>query len=563
MVDDVPHAFLSADFTLEIHALLVEEKDAASKHERTMWELVAILFGDINHVESEVDQEQQRKERFSKFWKCVVDEATAKHAESVSSAEEKAVIYLSGYDIWQATEALLKGRDFRLGTIIAQIGGDQATRDGMKGQIDEWRRANVLSEMSRSIRVLYELVAGNTCVSEGKRGSGPENRAEDINISQRFGLDWRRAFGLKFWYGITWDQEIHEAIDQYTNDLIMNRELVKPIPWFAEQKIDTGSEVAPNQEQQDILWGLLKIYAVRRTSGEQPVTRRSLKLQDMLSPQNLAGNAFDARLSFQLYTILSALDISDFPEDERDRDADLLTTDLAFQLAASSTTLCDAVFISLHLSQPAARRSAIDALLRRHANAIGETKDTCSIYRSLSDKFMIPEKWIWAAKALYAKTVQHDDVEEVRCLLKAEELDVAHARLRTVVGPRCVIEEDSESLRGLLEAFARSGATGMLEWEEGGAVYADFVSVLDAGAGQREGKAGRLLRSLERIKGMPVGLQERVAMHEMREVAARVLREAQMGLGAAERLDVGLVEDQVLKNAETLSKEYYARVLVV
>ncbi len=562
MVDDVPHAFLSRGFTLENFALLVEEKEPATKHERTMWELAAILFGDINPVKDDIHREQERKEIFSKFWKRVVDQATTKHAKAASSAEEKAIVYLSGCDIWQATEALLKGKDYRLGTIIAQIGGDQATRDGMKGQIDEWRRANVLSEMSRSIRVLYELVAGNTCVSEGKKGSGPENRAEDINISHRFGLDWRRAFGLKFWYGLTWDQELHEAIDEYANDLVMNRELVQPVPWFVEEKSNTGSLAIPNQEQQDILWGLLKIYSARRTSGEQPVIARAIKLQDILSPQNLAGNPFDTRLSFQLYNILSALDIADFPDAERDHNADILTTDFAFQLAASSTTLCDAVFVSMHLSNPAARRSAIDALLRRHANAIGESKETCSVYKTLADTFLIPDKWIWAAKALYARTVQHDDVEEVRCLLKARELHAAHERLRTVVGPRCVIEEDLESLKDLLEGFERSGRMEMQEWEDGGAVYADFVNVMDAGVGEKENTARRLMGSVERLKGRSVGLLERVAMHEMREVAVGVLREVQMGLGAAERLDVGLVENETLKQAEVLSAEYHARVLV-
>jgi len=338
----------------------------------------------------------------------------------------------------------------------------------------------------------------------------------------------------------------------------MNRELVHPIPWFEEQKIDTGSEAATNQEQQDILWGLLKIYSARRTSGEQPVIARSIKLQDILSPQNLAGNPFDTRLSFQLYNILSALDIADYPEAERDHRADLLTTDFAFQLAASSTTLCDAVFVSMHLSNPATRRSAIDALLRRHANAIGESKETCAVYKTLSDKFLIPDKWIWAAKALYARTVQHDDVEEVRCLLKARELHAAHERLRTVVGPRCVVEEDLESLKGLLDGFDRSGAMGTQEWGEGGAVYADFVNVMDPGVGEKENVARRLMGSVERLKSRPVGLLERVAMHEMREVAAGVLRE----LGAAEWLDIGLVKDETLKQAEILSAEYYARVLV-
>jgi len=545
----VPLAQLNDTFTFSDLAETLEKTDTENVQEKQMWELASLLFDKVPENQ-DVDQDMARKEMVSEFWQKLVTSSALERVENVKGAEEKAIAYLSCYKLWDASEALLNGKDFRLAIMISQIGGDEDSKPRMAQQIEEWRRSNVISEMSLPIRALYELLAGNTCVSEGKAGAGTENQAETFHIGTRFNLDWRRIFGLKLWYGSATMDALPEAIAAYLDDLTSSRERVKPLPPFVRQH----ETEACNDERQDILWGLLKLFGEKSDKGS------IADLGEILYSKNLSANPIDARLPFQLYQLLRARSIADFNPNDRDHKADLLATDYAFQLSSSAetspTAFCDAVFITLHLTSAPARRAAITALLNRHAGFIGESPSTCDTFRTLEEDLKIPSSWIWNAKALYSKAVLGDQATEVRCLLRAGEMLEAHETLRKVVAPQAVIEEDLEGLRSLLTAFEEVRATAVEGWQQGGGVYSDFAK-LDVAKGKEEKET--LMSRLEAVLPgmMKAGtLVERAAVREMADVVERI-----RALTGDARPDPGLagLDNVVYDEAVSLSDDYYAR----
>lgn len=484
IVDGAPYASSPSDLSFAEFADAVDGNDPASEHEKLMWLLAAILFD--NFYDEEV-HDLSRKDVVSGFWRSLVTDSAKKDTGSRNSSEEHALIQLSAFDVWGATETLLSGRNFRLATMVSQMAADSTggaeQRKDMSRQIDDWRTSNTLSEISPTIRAIYELLAGNTCTSLGKSGAGAENRAETFNISSRFHLDWRRSFGLRLWYGTTGEEGLAVAVERYVRDLTSYREEVRPVPWFVEKKINTGWEDAKREERQDILLGLLKIYALLREQPDSGYLRSRVGLADVISPLNITGNPWDNRLSFQLYQILRTKGEVDFAgdDDERTHRADVLTMDYACQISGSAEALVDALFVSLHLTDSTARQSAIKVLLNRYAGAIGESAESCPVFDSILNELKVPASWIWQAKALHARTVLKDDVQQCRCLINGDDLEQAHKVLIETVAPRCIIEEDRRALSDLLDVLVAHGADKLRKWPDGGAVYRDYLRLLQIG----------------------------------------------------------------------------------
>jgi len=539
---NVPLVRVGQDVSFANLASSLDSDSSAGKHEKLMWELASILFDPIDDT-GEHSEGSARKSKLSTFWQRVVQDDTSGHRHRATSGEEVAVVLLAGHDVPGAVAALLASRNFRLATLISQLSSTADMREELTNQLKEWRRTNAIAEISAPIRTLYELAAGNTCVSDARGGLGPENRAETFNISRRFGLDWRRAFGLKLWYGSVADEPLAETVRAYAADLASGREEVHPVPWFVEQHPELGWTDAQAQGRRDVLWGLLCIFAARSAEGES-LSDVNEHAADFITPATTSGSPIDARLAFQLAHLLNARGITKFAPATLDE----YTRDLVFQLASSAATLCPAVYAALHLSAPAARRASVQALLDRHAAAIGDDAATdAATHGVLTATLGVPAAWLWTAKARHAARALHDPAQQARCLLRAGDLGAAHAVLTTVVAPRAVIAEDLDALRSLLADFEAAGAAaaGAVQgWAAGGAVYAAFARLMalregaaaDAGAGAEADDAAEravLLRGLaSALPGMaaqgPQLLEARVAVAEMRSVVAA-------GLAAAER----------------------------
>ena len=520
-------------------------KSEQRNHEQRVWDMASILFDDNSNIISDQPPPEQteearariRKEKLQVFWQKLVEQDALAQVNRVKQSrwvhEEKAFLHLSAHRLIDACEQLIHGNDFRLATMVSLAGsGDEVSRSEMATQLQHWRDHNVLSEIPESVRALYELLAGNTSLCEGKERGATENRVTTFRQSIRFKLDWRRSFGLRLWYGTFRYEPLEVAVTQYASDYASGKEEVRPIPWFVEQTAGALWPHYDNDKREDILWGLLKHYAAQKQALES--SQSSTTLESILAPENLSPNPLHARLAFQLACLLSAQNTASFKDPTS---FDKLTIAYASQLSSASYWL-ESIFTLLHLASAPARETAIRAVLTRHAGDLDPTITTPSPattapFSYLVNTLRIPAAWIHQARAVYARSVLRDPALEIAALIKAGDVNEAHAVLCRTVAPRAVIANDLDRLRESLGEFERvhesmareEGREGSVVrgWENGGGVYFDFVLAMDLATGESARVVAErravLRRLVERLPSLvaawKMGLEERVAVWEM------------------------------------------------
>jgi nuclear pore complex protein Nup98-Nup96 len=551
----------------------------AGTYEQQAWQLLSLLFDDADKVPAGVNEEDidtYRKEKLSDFWKLLVYDGAQQHAQQAASPEEKAIAHLSCNNVADACHTLLDGLDLRLATMVAQIGGNLKMRQSMAAQIEEWRRLDILSEMEDSQRALYELLAGNCARSEGKIGVGQENRAATFNISSHFGLDWRRAFGLRLWYGTTANESIELAIAQFADAVRDGNEDVKPVPWFVQNNIDMGWNDPKAEHREDLLWGILKLYASAKM--EIPAN-----LEDVLAPENVSGHPLNARLSFQLFQLFKSRRDDGKEADERKpamptsrgstadeepfrrsfqswtdpaAEGDVqakeplieLSDKITLTYAASLHTpeyWTTAIWVYTHLSSPTMREHYIRSLVNQYASTYSLDQGNAT-YEYLTDDLRVPSTWLHAAAALQAKS-DGDALREATHLIQAEEREEAHEVLCRKVGPEAIISRDYDPLRELMAGFMTETLSSRREpvqgWTQGGQIYVDYIELIDL-TGQRsnyrvdeelDARVQELLAKLQRaleIAGRDrlgaCGLEERVALMEIAGTVANLITKTQV-----------------------------------
>lgn len=527
-----------------------------------------MLFDDIKTEYREDEQthstiERLRKDKLSAFWQSLVADATSKKVALAKSCEEKAIGLLSGFKVADACAQLVQGRDYHLATLVARIGNKGSSRRDMQMQLADWRRTHVLSEFSQPIRAIYELLAGNVCVCEGERGP-VEDRIGSFVISDHFEIDWRRAFGLRLWYGTLKQESIESAVAQYAQDVAAGKETARPVAWYTEQGIPPLWTDAARTQREDLLWVLLKLFAYPDTD-----------LYSLFSPENFALSPVDFRMSWQLGQILTS--VKGFRSSDEGV-SDRLTLSFAAQITSEGSWL-DAVFVLLHLQSEDARAKSVQDHLSYHAKYIGaEQSET---FQTLVNTYMIPEHWVWEAKALYARSVEKNSCDEVDYLIKAGSYTEAHRTFAREVAPKAVIEMDYDTLRRLL-ADLGSVKGSVAEWHLGGEVYQDYLQLLDS-----QKRAGSLDHAvLDRLlAGLSAIVQDSRNPSFMETVAAEIIggvvaktvvslcKNGGVGFSytvlrvhtltglqrpsASKVLRLPLTEDVYLKHTVELSLEYY------
>ncbi|KAI9789259.1 MAG: hypothetical protein M1816_006268 [Peltula sp. TS41687] len=604
LTGDVPYAKLHAVFDYEDFMNAVDGTEPHQIYEKHVWELVSCLFDDdydkpkVNRDIADYFEIRFRKDRLSAFWVKLTQDQARQQVRKAKSKEEGAIYHLSAHQIEDACASLIDGRDYRLATLVAMIGGDEMMRQDMRYQIDEWRRMKLLSEMTEPIRAIYELLAGNTCVCDGFDGPF-EDRAWTFVVSKSFGLGWKQAFGLRLWYGIKQEEPISAAVQKYLKDLDAHLEdHARPVPWFVEQRIPLMWDDKNLHRREDLFWGILKIYS------DFTDKKQRYALEDILMPENHQLNPMDYQLTWQLYHAFSCARIADIrPEiDNPHEDSpkiDQLTLDFATQLEMAGHWTW-ALFVILHLLDTPSRALGIQRLLAEHGGDIGDGPDD-EVVQLLIEDYRIAQPWIWEAKALHARSVTQDHVKETEYLLKARNWVQAHETMAQNVAPRAVIENETEMLQKLLDGFHDVKFIG--RWNLGGQVYVDYLRFLqilehgeeeeadtmmvdgddgdseqdstsssrreDRGLPPRNDYEAVLSRLLTALPAMmhhgdrKLGFYERVAVQEMSNVVAEaLLDEEDEGLGTkAQLLSLPLTEDSTLKHTVQLSVEYYQAVM--
>ena len=514
-----------------------------------------------------------RKDRLTKFWSVRVGRKHFKNitAAAKNSPEEAALWHLTVKNVAGACDALEAAKDYHLTILIAQIEhADDVFQEDMESQIEAWREQSIVSEMSEPIRALYELLAGNTTVSQGKIDGPLEDRASTFVISERFGFDWMQAFALCLWYGKEKHGSIEDAVRDFAEKLESEEESAYPYP-----------DGSGSGEQESPLWVLLKLYASRPGTGSEPPP-----LPQALAP---LSKPFDDRSVFELHHAI----IAHIPYVHVDTtQADLLASDLAFQLSAAGFFI-GASFALMHITDSTQRGATIKDLLARHAASLPETvqdsKDKGSPeWQTLTVELKIPTQWICEAKAQFSRS-KNDSPDELKYLIAAELWSQAHHCLCRRVAPSAIIDQDWQGLGETLGKFGDKPEEHVADWASGGGIYQDFLHLIVnpiRGGKELVGLVRRLQASLadmgQKFKkrgsdlnaGGPEELEERVACKEMGRLVAEAIGteggiqvrrsiltslriSANIDIQSKTFLDLPLTADARLSQTRDLSVEYY------
>ena len=440
-------------------------------YEKAIWDIASTLndaiapevLKSVPTLEKDYFESRYRKERLAQLWANICEPASRESARSAENSEEAVVALLSANKVEEACKLLAKNRNYRLAILVAQIGGETLVREDITEQINEWRKFKALSEISDPIRAIYELLAGNTCVSEGSGKAHIEDRADTFTISERFDMDWKSALGLRLWYGIEPEEPWHVAVlEKYEHDVLEGREPRTP---FVSGFNDVGST---SIRQQDFLWSLLRFEAQKDAQQHQ---EKGGFVKSLL-PQNQSDPPLNSRLSFQLYQNYHFPAREDLDDPES---AAQIINDFAEDLSAAGQWLW-AVFITLHLPDATSRKEGIRALLNANASQFGDDEQS-EPFKTVTQEFKIPAKWVFEAQALHAESQLQDPAQQTSFLLKAGNWDQAHGVLCSMVGPKAIIEQEYTELRRLLRAF-EMGKSEIAGWGTGGRVLEDFLKLL-------------------------------------------------------------------------------------
>lgn len=454
LIDGVPTAMLDTSIRFADFARLFENGDRS--HEANIWRLGVALFDEIDlklPPGSDDDltlriAEIRRKLALSKWLENAVAPLVDHDLLAANGNPEKIFTLLSGNQVDRAVQAAIDGNDMRLSTLVAQIGGPDVFREEVLRQLDDWRKFQVNPLLSTGYRRLYALLAGIMDVSPGDPARGTDHCA-DVIISA--GLDWKRAFGLRLWYGNPFDHTITDVLSTYETDLQAKHRPATPLPAYLERRISVTREWKMASEPTDVLYGMIKLYS--------DVT---IPLDDVLRARDCSPSPLDARMQWHLYMLLSqALYKRDFADRYEGLSpvADGITTAYAAQLEESGNWT-QAAFVLAHLETAEGRFNAIRALLLRHPES------TESEEAFLLDRLAIPQTWLHEAKAA-AFAAKDDAYEEYGSLIRAELFEAAHRVLLDKLAIEPIIRADYALLRRLCEMLVGSEPEG---WDYGGKV---------------------------------------------------------------------------------------------
>lgn len=509
--------------------------------ELDIYELAHVLFDDYEDefsVGLSRQQQQEyagdiRKDRLSKYLSTLIWRRHGDHikASEKSSAPTAAILYLTVKNIKAACDVLMKEKDFHLSLLVAQMASpDNTVQQDITEQLHAWREQGVISEISEEIRALYEIIGGNTGICQGKQDVPVENRASTFSISDKFNLDWIQAFALSLWYGRQKSGDIQSAVKEFQEILTNEEESVSPMD-------ARGNE--------DPLWVLLQVFATQKkgtSSGlEKPTFPQALSI--LAAP-------WTSRVVFRLHHAI----VSSVPGVKVDQDkAEELAESLSFEFSARGDVF-GAAYALLHIRDPLLRTKHVQDLLNKHAAILSEpSKDGTdnqppkTLFDTLEQTLRIPSTWLYAAKALHARSA-NDSVAELSYQILAKDLPAAHETLLRRVAPRLIIDEDWTELSDILKQFGDHPEEhiGAITWSEGGGVYDIFATLMGLeeskkGNPHAPGKSerGALLQSLQKtltslnpkesnrgpLSKDKEKLEERVALKEMGRTVAAILKD--------------------------------------
>ena len=187
---------------------------------------------------------------------------------------------------------------------MSQASADYELRANLRLQLDKWREYRVDPHVARPHLKIYEILSGNVNTSAGTKGQSSVDTSTEINISE--GLDWKRAFGIRFWFG-QFDASISDALHDYLGDCDKASGLAKPAPdhMISDEASEARRWDLPDSgETHDALYEIVYLF-----------TNTSTSLEAALSPRAFTSSPYDYRRSWHLYQLLAkVMQIRDFED---------------------------------------------------------------------------------------------------------------------------------------------------------------------------------------------------------------------------------------------------------
>lgn len=345
-VDGIPRATLSPSIRFRDFSSVFDAGDRS--HEATAFRLGQALFDEIDlrlppdSPDELVERIQQlrRKLALSKWLENAV--APSVDSDLLKNGENrpaKLFTLLSGNKVARAVDMALEGNDMRLASLISQAGRTGEFREEMLRQLDDWQKYNADPLIAIEYRRLYALLAGIMDISPGNKGRGSDS-SPDVLVAKD--LDWKRAFGLRLWYGCPFESTVSDVFADFAEALDMPHPPATPLPPYLESRTKAGLKTwnIPTRPT-DVLYCLIRLFSDPTVSLEQ-----------VLNARNCSASPTDLRLPWHLYLLLSrVMQKRDFlarDEEGYSAQADRLTQGYATQLEQNGQCPL-AAFVLLHL----------------------------------------------------------------------------------------------------------------------------------------------------------------------------------------------------------------------
>lgn len=386
--DDIPVATPNADLRFRHFAALFAPD--AKTNDALLWRLLVALFDEIpvqmpEGTESAVRETISsicRRQALSDWLEAAVAPLVDADVQA-GSATQRVFALLSGNQVARAVRAASEGGNVHLATLIAQHGSDAQLSADIAAQLELWREQRAAAQMDPNLLRIYALLAGVLDVLPGVRSSDPLESCADVAVTNS--LDWRRAFGLRLWFGAgAMSHDAGLALDEYES--------------FFES---TKTALPLRAGERDAAYELIRA-----------ALRPDVPLDAAVVPRTFAGNPLDYRMAWHVYVVLAKVlrqrDFADRqPQPGNEEDgaaghsptADLITSAYALQLE-SAGLFAEAVFVLLHLEAANGRVRAVKDLLSRNYTRLNDLH-----FREL-DRLNIPEAWLAEAKVRFFRSAR-------------------------------------------------------------------------------------------------------------------------------------------------------------
>uniref|UniRef100_A0AAQ5XVS5 Nuclear pore complex protein Nup98-Nup96 n=1 Tax=Amphiprion ocellaris TaxID=80972 RepID=A0AAQ5XVS5_AMPOC len=549
------------------------DADPLLGHWAEVWTLCEALWGRLGPTDqepdveapSEYEQQLERRRTFSSWLShgatCRVEEEVALvgkgcHTEAIFS-------YLTGNRISEACRLAQKEGDHRLSLLLSQAMGSQYCRDLLALQLADWNRMQTDCYLPEERLRIFTLLAGK-----------PVWQSSESVVNVCSELDWKRCLAVHLWFMLPPTASVADALAKYEAAFQVSRcspdgkYACAPLPPYLEADqpdLEEEEEEEAKRPLYDTCFHLLKLYSDRHYS-----------LQQLLDPLTVTWERLDYRLSWHLWGVLQALHYGHLSSSRQG----LLHASYAAQLESAGLWHM-AVFILLEDGSRAVRE-----MLTLHC-PLQETDESVRRERFLTERLLVPERWIHEAKATRARR-DADRHQQALHLYRAGYWNQCHRLLIQHLASDCIINDNHDYLLEFLEGLAVPEHSATIQdWDTAGRVYLDYIRVIKTLQDiQQMETAGYELERLytdvtslcSRIELLPCSTaRDRLAQSEMAKRVANILRvvlSLQQGDVASDSLGVPLAqlaphisrlpmpEDYTLEELRGLTQSYLRQLIV-